>query len=271
MTGDEERQLVEALAELLVEWVEARPERLPAGLRTGGGCDLDGCSRGKEQPFEAGTMPEDTCAPRIATLSEQAKALEDRASELAARHDDEQPERATAADLDALRGDLRAALNDSTPTRVKGVLQTMIDTIRVDARDQIEPTFRVPAVRIDYGYMDLVRTLSNPTGPLKTLLEGTYWIRQDSKRTPIKRSKRPRPTRPGIAARHRRAGWVVEAIVRVLAERQEPMQAKEVHAAVEALLGEPVRWASVKAALAANVVGPSPRFVRVGRGRYRLA
>jgi hypothetical protein len=50
MTGEEERQLVEALAELLVEWVEARPERLPAGLRTGRGSDLDGCSRAKEQP-----------------------------------------------------------------------------------------------------------------------------------------------------------------------------------------------------------------------------
>jgi len=50
MTCEEERQLVEALAELLVEWVEARPERLPAGLRTGRGCDLDGCSRAKEQP-----------------------------------------------------------------------------------------------------------------------------------------------------------------------------------------------------------------------------
>jgi hypothetical protein len=50
MTGEEERQLVEALAELLVEWVEARPEWLPAGLRTGRGCDLDGCSRAKEQP-----------------------------------------------------------------------------------------------------------------------------------------------------------------------------------------------------------------------------
>lgn len=32
----------------------------------------------------------------------------------------------------------------------------MIDGIREDARDHIEPTFRVPAVRIDYGYMELV-------------------------------------------------------------------------------------------------------------------
>jgi hypothetical protein len=64
-------------------------------------------------------------------------------------------------------------------------------------------------------------------------------------------------------------GWVVEAIVRVLRD-QEPMQAKEVHTAVEALLGESVRWSTVKAALAANIAGPSPRFVRVARGRYGL-
>jgi hypothetical protein len=31
--------------------------------------------------FEMGTMPEDTCAPRLAALSEQAKALEARAGE----------------------------------------------------------------------------------------------------------------------------------------------------------------------------------------------
>ena len=100
-------------------------------------------------------MPEDTCAPRIASLSEQAKALERRASELAAQQDDdEKPERVSAADLDALRGDLHAMLNDSDPKRVKGVLQAMIDGIRVDARDQIEPTFRVPAVRIESGYME---------------------------------------------------------------------------------------------------------------------
>jgi hypothetical protein len=38
-------------------------------------------------------MPEDTCAPRIASLSEQAKALETRTSELAALSDDEEPKR----------------------------------------------------------------------------------------------------------------------------------------------------------------------------------
>jgi site-specific DNA recombinase len=103
--------------------------------------------------FEAGTMPESTCAPRIASLNEQAAAIEQRVSELAT-DDDEQPERTSAAELDVLRRALRAALEDSAPTRTKAVLQSMIETIRVDARDHIEPTFRVPAVRVDYDYME---------------------------------------------------------------------------------------------------------------------
>ena len=57
----------------------------------------------------------------------------------------------------------------------------------------------------------------------------------------------------------------------MLADQEGPMRAKDIHVAVEAVLGERVRWASVKAALAANVTGASPRFVRVARGRYVLA
>jgi hypothetical protein len=40
--------------------------------------------------FETSSMPEDTCAPRIAVLGEETKALQARASELAAQSD-EQP------------------------------------------------------------------------------------------------------------------------------------------------------------------------------------
>jgi hypothetical protein len=112
--------------------------------------------------------------------------------------------------------------------------------------------------------MDIARQLSNPTGPLKWLLEGPP-------KPPRRRSAQPSQVRQDIGARHRRHGRIVQAIVRVLADRQGPMQAKEVHAAVEALLGESVCWASVKAALAGNISGSSPRFVRVARGCYRLA
>lgn len=116
--------------------------------------------------------------------------------------------------------------------------------------------------------MDLAGALSNPVGPLKTLLEGPHWIRQDSESSDSVRL--PATTSQTIRAQHRRRGWVVEAIVRVLGDRQEPMRAKDIHATVEALLGETVRWKSVKAALAANVSGASPRFVRLARGWYRL-
>jgi HB1, ASXL, restriction endonuclease HTH domain len=71
--------------------------------------------------------------------------------------------------------------------------------------------------------------------------------------------------------RSRRPGWVINAVERVLADRGEPMRAKDIHAAVEALVGQPVVWSSVKMALASNISGPSPRFVRIARGRYVLA
>lgn len=108
--------------------------------------------------------------------------------------------------------------------------------------------------------MDLIRVLSNPVGPLKALLDGASGEAPEHS---------PKPRTVGVPPR--RPGWIVEAIVRVLTDRQEPMQARAIHAAVEALLGEPVRWGSVKGSLAANVSSSSPRFVRVGRGRYALA
>ncbi len=46
------------------------------------------------------------------------------------------------------------------------------------------------------------------------------------------------------------------------------MRATDIHAAVEAHLGETVCWGSVKNALVNNITGPNRRFVRIGRGRY---
>jgi hypothetical protein len=80
------------------------------------------------------------------------------------------------------------------------------------------------------------------------------------RRQPVNRRQRPR-----------RPGWVLEAIVQVLADQREPMRAKDIHAAVEALVGESVPPSSVKGGLAKNVEGSSAQFVRVARGRYILA
>jgi hypothetical protein len=81
------------------------------------------------------------------------------------------------------------------------------------------------------------------------------------------------PRRPLTSCRQRsrRPGWVLDAIVRVLTDRGEPMRAKDIHTAVEALVGERVPLPSVKGALAKHVTGSSARFVRVARGRYALA
>jgi site-specific DNA recombinase len=106
------------------------------------------------QAFEHGTMPEDTCAPRIHALGEQTKALEVRASELATLADSEPVQRIGEADLDAIRSRVRAALDDGGPMRVKAILQELTDEIRVDGRDAIEPTFLVPAVRPPSGSME---------------------------------------------------------------------------------------------------------------------
>jgi hypothetical protein len=73
-----------------------------------------------------------------------------------------------------------------------------------------------------------------------------------------------------VGLRHRRHGWVLEAVIHVLKQHASPMRAREVHFAVEAQLDRPVRWASVKACLAANVSGESSRFVRAAHGRYTL-
>jgi len=111
--------------------------------------------------------------------------------------------------------------------------------------------------------MDLVRLLSNPVGPLKAVLR---WELPDSARSQL-----PNKRFATIGSEHRRAGWVVEAIVRVLDEQGKPMQARDIHKAVECLLKQSVCWSSVKAALAGNVGGTKPRFVRVAKGRYELA
>jgi site-specific DNA recombinase len=106
------------------------------------------------QAFEHGTMPEDTCAPRIHALSEQTKALEARSSELATLADSEPVQRIGEADLDTIRQRVRAALDDGGPMRVKAILQELTDEIRVDGRDALEPTFLVPAVRPPSGSME---------------------------------------------------------------------------------------------------------------------
>jgi hypothetical protein len=87
----------------------------------------------------------------------------------------------------------------------------------------------------------------------------------------VQASGGPRRRPESRRQRSRRPGWVLKAVVQVLTDRDEPMRAKDIHAAVEALVGEPVPRSSVKGALASDAASSSGRLVRVAQGRYVLA
>ena len=74
----------------------------------------------------------------------------------------------------------------------------------------------------------------------------------------------PREPRPAPA----KVSPVLETVTLVLERARIPMRAREIHAAAEQLAGEPLRWTSVKAALAADAEGSESRFERVRRGYY---
>jgi HB1, ASXL, restriction endonuclease HTH domain len=120
--------------------------------------------------------------------------------------------------------------------------------------------------------MDLTGQHSNPAGPLRAVLAWAATVSEgrDSTAKPAPRIE-PKRAAGAIGASHQRHDWVVAAVISVLEMHPGPMHAREVHRAVEAMMGRPVRWASVKACLAVNVAGTAPRFVRVARGQYRLA
>jgi len=65
---------------------------------------------------------------------------------------------------------------------------------------------------------------------------------------------------------------VLETVTLVLELAGKPMRVREIHAAADAeqLAGEPPRWSSVKAALAANAESGEARFERVQYGSYQI-
>ena len=77
----------------------------------------------------------------------------------------------------------------------------------------------------------------------------------------------PREPRPAPA---KARPSVLETVTLALERAGKPMRVGEIHAAAEKLAGEPLRWTSVKAALAANAEVDEARFERVRRGCYRI-
>jgi Fe2+ or Zn2+ uptake regulation protein len=60
---------------------------------------------------------------------------------------------------------------------------------------------------------------------------------------------------------------VKEAVIRVLAVAERPLQAREIHSAAEELAGRPVSWNTVKDCLHKNARCLDGPIERVGQGR----
>ena len=67
----------------------------------------------------------------------------------------------------------------------------------------------------------------------------------------------------------RRSGLVRNAVIRVLAASEQPLRAREIHAAAQRLAGEPLSWHTVKDSLFKSSCRPDVPIERVSHGRYR--
>jgi hypothetical protein len=97
---------------------------------------------------------------------------------------------------------------------------------------------------------------------LSRLAEKLAGLRDSDAKPRAITSRRLRPRRPG---------WVLDAVREVMADQVGPMRVAQVHAAVEALLGEAVSKDSVSWCLSAGAHKKERLFVRIARGRYVLA
>ena len=110
--------------------------------------------------------------------------------------------------------------------------------------------------------MELNGARSNPQAGVK--LSQLTELHDELLRRAVANPCEPRPAPARVSP-------VLETVTLVLERAGKPMPAREIHAAACELVGEPLLWKSVKAALAANVTGEHPRFLRVRHGVYQLA
>lgn len=114
--------------------------------------------------------------------------------------------------------------------------------------------------QIDIIVADLCQMLASPDtrAGLEVVAKKLAAVRADGRPRPIK-SRRIRRHRPG---------WILDQVVAVMADHAKPMRAIEVHAAIEARLGETVSKDSVNSCLLTKASGEAPLFIRLARGRY---
>ena len=110
--------------------------------------------------------------------------------------------------------------------------------------------------------MHLTGQYSNPSAPLKTLLEAISRIPQGPSRTASEARTQVLP---------RRWGAIQATVLIVLGEARRPMRVREVHAVVEERLGVTVSYHTVCSFLRAAGKKPAIGVERVRYGMYQAA
>ena len=124
--------------------------------------------------FEAGTMPETICAPRVAELS-------DRRTELTAHRDQLQVQLRTTApatpsrqELEGLAAKARNALTEGSPEQIKQTLAALVDRVEISADRRARPWFKIPSTDTNRPGPSLARACGTPVrmGPRQVEVSG---------------------------------------------------------------------------------------------------
>lgn len=94
--------------------------------------------------FEAKSLSEAACGARIEKLAVTAANLRQRRAELAAELEDEPEVGDVEIDHAAIKATLAELIEAGDRPTAKALLRTLVHEVRVESRDSIWPTFRVP-------------------------------------------------------------------------------------------------------------------------------
>jgi site-specific DNA recombinase len=95
--------------------------------------------------FEAGTMAEETCSPRVEKLAAKTTELRGRRDELTQLIDESTPPDKPSPDvLQALQDYVLNATDSDTPTTLRTLTQIFVHRVQITGRYKIKPTFKIP-------------------------------------------------------------------------------------------------------------------------------
>ena len=148
---EQEPLVRQAIQEAFAELDSQRPKRqaelrrIDAELRK-----LESSLERYFRAFEEGTLDSGVCGARLDELARKRKGLEARRAELSYAAEDE-PEPLTDAELGELTAHVRQVIEEGEIRQQKALLQALVAEIRVAGREEIYPSFFVPAVRPPNG------------------------------------------------------------------------------------------------------------------------